>query len=169
MSSEFGTSTTIHVTDSDLKTQCPGCYTDSTIKTGTIHIDGSPQDVHKCTSCNRLYSKPEGTGGVQQLIDEVKSEYPNVENVTYTSSIGSNVFDNIQNATDASINANVDTYQLEQELQMLKGEMSGLNGNIINLAFQIQQLIEKNEEAMEKQIGDPLIGLRKSIFDFNLE
>lgn len=150
----------LYVSDQDLKGICPQCYgSDYISSVGTLHIAGSPREVLRCDQCNRLFSKMQG--GIRQLVEKVK-EITGTEDVTFTAkSKRSNTSNDV-----SEIDIDDDT---KHKLDQLKMELTNVSCAVSNLVDEIKDLIWQNRQAMEEQKGDPMIGLRKSIFDFNLE
>lgn len=168
MAIEVGTGVPVYLSDGDLKPQCPGCCSNNnTHKIGQMNLEDILQDVHQCTTCNRIFAKAL-EGGIAQLMDEVRNT-SNTENVTFSASDDGAIASNLDGSpgdisqmrmdlSNISSRSPVDTYEMENKLDSILSALHALSSSI-------ERIAEQNAELTR----DPLIHLRKSITEFNLK
>lgn len=147
---------------------CPSCMSYDTKQIGELVYDGvHRKGTRRCNYCSNVFTA--NSPGVQSLIDQAKVN-TQADSVTFVGvqvSNGTNVSDAIQ-----SIDANVDTYQMEEAIRNLdntmQNEISMLRSEISNLLYTIKEIAEQNAE-LQKKVSDPLNGIRNLVNNFNLE
>lgn len=162
------------VSNGDQHGRCPRCYNSNTVqKTGVLTINGTPQDVYKCTQCNTLHSGPDG--GIRSLIEEAKTVY-DAESVGYTSVNISDAINYINDNSSNNSEMSGSLASLNTNISNLSNNVNNMNSNywqmqnaMENLARTVEKLAQQNTELAQKLMTDPLNGIRKAVSEFNLE
>ena len=176
----FGSVQSHFYSQNDDKGRCPSCSGNNTTKIGVLTIEGTPQDVCKCNSCNKLYSGPDG--GIRSLVEEAMTVH-NTQNVGFvatgtTTGAIDNTFLN-GNGTSNQIQLNTPVqldYNVHSKFDSMNSHLSAMNASLYSLMTEIQNLTrtvtnlaQQNKDLMEKLATDPLNGMRKAVNGFNLK
>lgn len=165
------------VQDSELKPHCPNNLYDCAKKTQTYLgqvtyqiLKGPNQESphYKCEACNTVYiHQPEHlkfAEGARITINGFEPAWVPVDKL------------NTQQSTSVYTNPHADKYIVEQNLQSIANNTNTLKNELFNLAEAIRstnmlmnQIIEKNNELMDKLTTDPLASVRKTTSDFELK
>lgn len=160
----LGVNNTIYYSHGDLTSRCPGCFKENTSKLGVLTIDGTPRDVNKCDNCNRLFSAMDG--GIRSLAEEAKIKY-GTENIGFT--ITSNGTSTItSNGYNLPNNINIASTPNDYKFDQMNSNLININATINTLLFTIQNIMQQNQDLINKLAADPLINIRKNVSDFNL-
>lgn len=154
-----------YITDSDLKTQCPSCYQDNTVRVGNINAKGGVNlPVYKCNGCNTAYLKP-AEGGLQVLVDAVAAEYDGEASFSAldtTTSDGTGM----THVSGGMIDLDYDS---KSKLDMIANNVSNLENTVRMLTDELRTIAHTNADLIEKLATDPLIETKKRVNKFNLE
>lgn len=157
----LGQNQTHYYSQGDTQGRCPQCYGNEVEFVGNLSVNGTNHSTNNCKNCNRLFTG--ANGGIQSLINEAQQVY-NTQNVGFTSSqmiMGQNAGQS--NGTQYIPHDNSYKFdQMNTNLITLQNQISTLTSEIIRIANQNQQL-------MEKLATDPLVNIRKNVSDFNLK
>lgn len=145
----------------DITGRCPTCYTSAVIKIGKLSIDGTEQDVNKCEQCNKLFSGADG--GVKSILEEAAIVYE-------TKNVGFISLENTQaQIPTQNFNSSISDYNTHTHLQTVNSSIENVSSQLYALSNTIRNLVEQNNQLMEKLATDPLAGMKKAINTFNLE
>ena len=149
MGNSFGTHTQCILTDSDISPgSCHVCGSTNMEHIGSVYVGGNPQGAYRCGSCSVAVSEP--SGGIKNFLNS-------------STTGGATFMNKYSSSTAAPVPSIVDLdYGTQNKKDML-------NSSIQELSSQLFTLVEENKRIMEERKADPMGGLRKSIFDFNLE
>ena len=183
----FGANQSHYYSQNDEKGRCPSCYNNNTTKIGVLTIEGTPQDLCKCNSCNKLYSGPDG--GIRSLVEEAMTVHKTqnvgfvatgtttgvIDMTSLTGDITS--LNGVGPSNQGHLSAPIQLdYNVHSKFDSMNSHLSSINSNMYSLMTEIQNLnktvaslAQQNKDMMEKLATDPLNGMRKAVNGFNLK
>lgn len=177
MSQTLGQNQSHYYSQGDQLGRCPQCYGNSISSMGTLSVNGTSHDVQNCTNCNRLFTG--ANGGIQSLINEAQQQY-NTQNVGFITQnqLFQNQLGGYQTAGGMGYQGQPqytpsdNSYKFDQmnsSLSSMISYLSILQNQMSQLTAEILRIANQNQELMNKLATDPLINIRKRVSDFNLE